>query len=175
MRPQVKKERVETWQVRCSLSISLLFSCFIKNHCIVMQIDRQWQTKSLHIRRTQLLFATGIEGGIHDRQILKYQSSVTSRVIFHDCIPLVIIKYWIISLDVTDGWYFRAWRLWMPPSMPEAKSNWVCLLRGYWKYTVGTLIPVACLPACISYSNFMPILNMSIGTTFTFIMSHFLL
>ena len=44
-------------------------------------------------RRTQLLFATGIEGGIHDRQVLKYQPSVTSRVIFHHLIPLIIIEY----------------------------------------------------------------------------------
>ena len=33
------------------------------------------------IRRTQLLFATGIEGGIYDRQVLKYQPLVTSRLI----------------------------------------------------------------------------------------------
>ena len=33
-------------------------------------------------RRSQLLFATGFEGGIHDRQVLKYQPSVTSRLIF---------------------------------------------------------------------------------------------
>ena len=46
-----------------------------------------------HIRRTQLLFATGIERGIHDRQVLKYQPSVTSRVIFHHLIPLMIIEY----------------------------------------------------------------------------------
>ena len=56
-----------------------------------------------HIRRTQLLFATGIEGGIHDGQVLKYQPSVTSRVIFHHLIPLLIIKYRNISLDVADG------------------------------------------------------------------------
>ena len=31
---------------------------------------------------TQLLNATGIEGGIQDRQVLKYQPSVTSRLIF---------------------------------------------------------------------------------------------
>ena len=30
----------------------------------------------------QLLDATAIEGGIHDYQVLKYQSSVTSRLIF---------------------------------------------------------------------------------------------
>ena len=35
-----------------------------------------------HIKRTQLLFATGIERGIHDRQVLKYQPLVTSRLIF---------------------------------------------------------------------------------------------
>ena len=34
----------------------------------------------IHIGRTQLLFATGIERGIHERQVLKYQPSVTSRV-----------------------------------------------------------------------------------------------
>ena len=32
------------------------------------------------IRRTQLLFATGIERGIHYRQVLKYQPLVTSRL-----------------------------------------------------------------------------------------------
>ena len=45
------------------------------------------------IRHTQLLIATGIEGGIHNRQVLKYQPSVTSRVTFYDLIPLKIIKY----------------------------------------------------------------------------------
>ena len=44
-------------------------------------------------RHTQLLFATSIEGGIPDSQVLKYQPSVTSRVIFHHLIPLIIIKY----------------------------------------------------------------------------------
>ena len=43
--------------------------------------------------RTQLLFATGIERGIHDHQVLKYQPSVTSRMIFHRLIPLIIIEY----------------------------------------------------------------------------------
>ena len=43
--------------------------------------------------RTQSLFATGIEGGIHDRQVLKYKPSVTSRVIFYHLIPLIIIEY----------------------------------------------------------------------------------
>ena len=38
------------------------------------------------IRRTQLIFAIGIECGIHDRQVLKYQPSVMSRVIFHHLI-----------------------------------------------------------------------------------------
>ena len=46
-----------------------------------------------NIGRTQLLFATGIEHGIHDCQVLKYQPSVTSRVIFHHLIPLIIIEY----------------------------------------------------------------------------------
>ena len=35
-----------------------------------------------HIRPTQLLNATGIGGGIQDRQALKYQPLVTSRLIF---------------------------------------------------------------------------------------------
>ena len=34
------------------------------------------------IRHTQLVFATGIERGIQDRQILKYQPLVTCRLIF---------------------------------------------------------------------------------------------
>ena len=48
-----------------------------------------------YIGRTQLLFATGIECGIHERQVLKYQSSVTSIsiVMFHHLIPLIIIEY----------------------------------------------------------------------------------
>ena len=46
-----------------------------------------------NIGRTQLLFATGIEGGIHDPQVLKYQPPGTSRVIFHHLIPLIIIDY----------------------------------------------------------------------------------
>ena len=32
------------------------------------------------IRHTQLLFATSIEHGIQDRQVLKYQPLVTSRM-----------------------------------------------------------------------------------------------
>ena len=46
-----------------------------------------------HIKRTQLLFATSIEGGIHDSQVLKYQPSVTSRVISYHFASLIIIKY----------------------------------------------------------------------------------
>ena len=33
-------------------------------------------------RLTQSLFSTGIERGIHNHQVLKYQPSVTSRLIF---------------------------------------------------------------------------------------------
>ena len=54
-------------------------------------------------RRTHLLFAISSECGIHDCQVLKYQPSVTSKVIFHHLIPLIIIKYQNIILDVTDG------------------------------------------------------------------------
>ena len=72
---------------RCNELAKLLNLTFIENHN----------------RPTQLLNATGIEGGIHDCQFLIYQPSVTSRVIFHHLIPLIIIKYQYISLDVTDG------------------------------------------------------------------------
>ena len=54
-------------------------------------------------RQSQLFFATGIERGIHNCQVLKYQPSVTSRMVFHDLIPLIIIEYQNITLDVTDG------------------------------------------------------------------------
>ena len=47
----------------------------------------------MYIRRTQYLFVTGIEGGIHDRQVLIYQPSVTSRVIFQHLIPLIMTRY----------------------------------------------------------------------------------
>ena len=36
-------------------------------------------------------------------QVLKYQSSVISRLIFHHLIPLMIFEYQNISLDVTYG------------------------------------------------------------------------
>ena len=42
---------------------------------------------------TQLLNATFKDMDIDDRQILKYQPSVTSRVMFHHLIPLIMIKY----------------------------------------------------------------------------------
>ena len=38
------------------------------------------------------------------------------------------IKWRNITLDVTNGWYFRTWRSWVPSIMQVAKSNWVCLL-----------------------------------------------
>jgi len=44
-------------------------------------------------RLTQLLFATGIEGGIQDLQVLEYQPLVTYRLIYHHLIPLIIIEY----------------------------------------------------------------------------------
>ena len=42
------------------------------------------RTHNVYISTTQLLNATGIEGGIHDRQVLKYQPSVTSRLTFQN-------------------------------------------------------------------------------------------
>ena len=53
--------------------------------------------------RTQLLFVADIEHGIPDCQLLKYQPSMTSRVIFHHLIPLIVIAYQNISQDVTNG------------------------------------------------------------------------
>ena len=75
-------------------------------------------------RGTQFLFAIGIEHGIHDCQVLKYQPLVTSRLIFQ-CSMIINGIYGNIILDITDGWCFRTWRSWMPHSMPVAKSNWV--------------------------------------------------
>ena len=80
-------------------------------------------------RRTQLLFTTGIERGIHDRQVLKYQPLVTSRLMFQYSMIIDRIRWWNITLDATNGWHFRTWRSWMPRSMPVAKSNWVRLLN----------------------------------------------
>ena len=56
-----------------------------------------------HIRRTQLLFTTGIERGIHDRQVLKYQPLVTSRLIFQYSIIQMESNDQNITLDVSDG------------------------------------------------------------------------
>ena len=80
-------------------------------------------------RPTQLLNATSIDSDSDDDKVVKYQQSVISRVIFYHLIPLIIIKYQNINLDVTDCWYFRTWRSWISPSMPMALSNWVGLLR----------------------------------------------
>ena len=52
---------------------------------------------------THLLSANGIEGGIHDSQVLKYQPSVTSSLIFQYLININGIKWWNITLDVTDS------------------------------------------------------------------------
>ena len=56
-----------------------------------------------YIGPTQLLNATFKDVNIDNYQVLKYQPSVTSRVIFHHLIPLMMIKYWNIRLDVTDA------------------------------------------------------------------------
>ena len=61
------------------------------------------QESGVDNRPTQLLNPTGIEGGIHNGQVLKYPPSVTSREIFHHLIPIIIIRYQNISLDVTGG------------------------------------------------------------------------
>ena len=56
-----------------------------------MTIDIGMQCQKL-IRRTQLLFATNIERGIHDHQLMKYQPLVTSRLIFQYSIIINGIK-----------------------------------------------------------------------------------
>ena len=84
-------------------------------------------------RRNQLFFATGIECGIHDLQVLKYQPLVKSRLIFQYSMIINGIK-WFKS-DVTDGWYFRTWRSSMSTSLPEALSNWEGLL--WWSLSSG--------------------------------------
>ena len=100
------------------------------------------------IRHTQLVFATGIERGIQDRQILKYQPLVTCRLIFQYSMFINGIKWWNITLDVTDGWYFRIWQSWMPRSMPVAKSNWVCLLTVIW------MLPFTNNPMVITFIHY---------------------
>ena len=70
--------------------------------------------------------ASGIEGSIHDCQVQKYQPSLTSRLIFQYSMIIKEIKWWNITLDVTDGWNFRTGWLSMSPSMSMTLSNWVC-------------------------------------------------
>ena len=43
-----------------------------------------------------------IQGGIHDRQVLKYQPSITSRLMFQYLMIIYGIKWWNITLDVVD-------------------------------------------------------------------------
>ena len=52
---------------------------------------------------TQLLNATFKDVDIDDCQVLKYQPSVTSRLIFHHLIIINGKKLRNVSLDVTDG------------------------------------------------------------------------
>ena len=109
-------------RILCRETPKMIALTFLKKLSFFLQIHK-------HNGRTQLLFAAGIERGIHNRQVLKYQPSVTFRVIFHHLIPLIIIEYWNISLDGTNGWYFRTRQSWMPCSMPVALSNWVDLMH----------------------------------------------
>ena len=59
-----------------------LFELLKSNNLPQSRLFIKDEKNSINIRCTQLLFATGIEGGIHDHQVLKYQPSLTSRVIF---------------------------------------------------------------------------------------------
>ena len=78
---------------------------------------------------TQILFSTGIERfKITKNSWLSSPEISTINDVFHHLIPLMIIRYQNISLDVTDGWNFSTWQLWMPPSIPVPLSNWVGLL-----------------------------------------------
>ena len=101
------------------------------------------------IRPIQLLNANGIEGGIHECLVLKYQPSVTYRLIFQYLMIFHGIKWWYITLDVTNGWFFRIWWSWLPPSMPVAKSNWVRPLGLSITYQ-NVVISNACHSKCLS-------------------------
>ena len=92
------------------LTTSLLFKCLSSplnsDPSIAKTNNKRLHLGShfLHIQATlQLLFATGIECGIYDLQVLTYQQSVTSRVTFCHLIPSIIIKYLNNSLDVTNS------------------------------------------------------------------------
>ena len=76
-----------------------------------------------------------IDGDIDDRQVWIYQPTVTSRVIFHHLDQLIIIKYWNISLDVTDGWYFRIWHVSMSPYLSPYLN--VALVTEYVYWGIG--------------------------------------
>ena len=96
--------------------------------------------------------------GIHDCQVLKYQPSVTSGLIFQYSMIINGIKIWNIALDVTNGWYFRTWQSCMPPSMlvalstmPVALSDWVGLL------TSNTIRPIF-KSLVLHYSRFKKLL-----------------
>ena len=49
---------------------------------LLMAFETKMGWNSIHNRPTQLLNATGIEAGIYDCQVQKYQPSVTSRLMF---------------------------------------------------------------------------------------------
>ena len=137
---------IKSWSNKVYLSreIQLLLFGFSQNNrtgesvcrahmiCLVCSVELVSKSQDSNNTHTQLLFANGIERGIRDCQVLKYQTLVTSKLIFQYSMIINGIQWWNITLDVTNGWYFRSWWYWMPPSMPMAKSNWVCLMIFSW-------------------------------------------
>ena len=61
-------------------------------------------------------------------------------------------------------------------NVPKKSTSLGCRIMGFRQYTVRLRCePKSLQPACIKFSNFMPILDMSIVTTHTFIISGFLM
>ena len=114
--------------VRRTHTLTAWWLC-ISPHCLKRSLDwnmcRGKKIQNHHFKSyrlcnnkfTHLLFAAGIEYGIHDHQVLKYQPLVTPRLIFQYSIIINGIKWWNITLDVTDGWYFKTWGSRMPRSI----------------------------------------------------------
>ena len=69
----------------------------------LLEVQALHRPTQLLNRRTQLLFANGIERGIHDHQLMKYQPLVKPRLIFQYSIIINGIKLSNITLGVTDG------------------------------------------------------------------------
>ena len=60
----------------------------------------------VHVEPTHLLNVTGIDSHIDKHQVLKYQPPVTSILIYLYLMIINGIKWWNITLDVTDGCFW---------------------------------------------------------------------